>query len=300
MTKNQIRGVIRMGLFDFEDLSAVEEHAKAIVIERLLTALQKHLDDPPDKFRYWFFESVDNIVRQIAKKKRGGGQIPREVVRHAILEIAFDSFDYVAGCVHVGMRAFAGALPRPLNDAECYLYSLCYFRPPALGELPLVMLHDRLPAIRESVFNLLSSPSDHHAAGTVLQMLRYLGEMSHNRRVADKMCKRNTKIRNDQDRPALRLELSADAPAVKLAGEGQSPVIASLLDRRKVECLCATTDDWEIVEHLGDTSAEFEIQFYCRECERTETVKTSLPWSDHCGSRKLFQQCRCSPSNLRI
>jgi len=271
----QLRSVIRLGLFDFDaETHSVDKEIAVRIVERFLTALERYLDDPPDKFRKRFFKQADNLVHQVAKKKHPGGPIDRSAVRSVLLQFVFDAHEYIADCLLVAMRAFAAALPQPLTESEIHLFSLLYLKPPTLGGIPLIMLHDRLPTLRECAIDLFYQPGDSRVVGTFLRVLNYYAAMTRNRREADRRRERRTHHRNDVGRPALSYELDEE---VVIAGsdDQQHEVIAALLENRKAVCQCATTDNWKVITEPAIGEGVFDIEFGCSECGHTESIRTS-------------------------
>ncbi len=268
--------MIRLGLFDFDaETHSVDEEIKVRIVERLLTALERHVGDPPDQFRKWFFEEADNLVHQVAKKKRRGGPVDRSAVRSVLLQVVCDAHEYIAGCLLVAMRAFAAALPQPLTASEMDLFSLLYLKPPTLGGIPLIMLHDRLPSLRECAVDLLCEPGDSRVVGTFLRVLNYYAAMARNRREADRRRTQSIHHRNDDGRPALRYDLDEEAVVIAGTDDQQHEVIAALLESRKASCRCATNDDWKVITEPAIGEGVFDIEFGCSECGHTESIRTS-------------------------
>jgi len=276
LTHDELRSLIRLGLFDFDDeISSVDDEVKTTVIECLMKALDRHLDDSHEQFHKWFFEQVDNLVHQIAKRKHRTGPIGRNIVRSVLLDFIFDAHGSVAHCVSVAMRAFAAALPHQLSERESQLFGLLYMGTPALGGFPLIMLHDRFPPLRESTIECIDQPADNRAAGTFLRVLAYYAAMVRNRREADRRYKRLAKHRNANDRPALHYGLDVVKLDIGGSANRQSAVIATLLENRNATCLCTTTDDWKVAEVPAIGEGEFDIGFCCRTCGHAESIRTS-------------------------
>lgn len=154
-------GGYALALFDLGPVAeALDETVARTVEDRLLAALERHVGDDTADFDRWFFTNTDNIVHAIAKQKKGGGRVPREVVRQALLELVFRSYRYVGDCVHLQATAFARALPDPLTGEERALFESLYRKRPYLGGLPLVLLRDRFAFLREAVLDVWAVPHD--------------------------------------------------------------------------------------------------------------------------------------------
>ena len=125
LSQDEALGLVRMALFDAGPAGRVGEADVRAVTRRLLEALRRHLGDDAEAFRRWFFDDLDGLVHSIAKRKKGGGPIPRETVRQALLGLIFDSHTHVGDCVRLQMKAFLRDLPEPLGPAERALFGAC-------------------------------------------------------------------------------------------------------------------------------------------------------------------------------
>ncbi|MEO1996456.1 MAG: hypothetical protein ABGZ17_14405, partial [Planctomycetaceae bacterium] len=97
MTPVQRSGMIRLLLFDAGQASGDTEFGRLVlqhretVTQRLLDALEAHLEDDTDAFRKYFLEATSDLIRRISKQVRGGGPIPRAVVREIRLQLLIDA-----------------------------------------------------------------------------------------------------------------------------------------------------------------------------------------------------------------
>lgn len=87
-------GIIRFSLFGIDQGEPSNDDVlKALVEERLIQAVRKHLDSPDEKFRKWMWEDFDNIVHQLAQRKsRQGGPVSRQQVRFILFDLLWRSF----------------------------------------------------------------------------------------------------------------------------------------------------------------------------------------------------------------
>jgi len=150
--------MVRLALFDLGPATIrIEDDVAERVEQRLQAVLHPHLADETAKFsRYW--TQLDSLVHQIAKQKKRGGTIHREVVRSVLLNLVLRSFRYVADCVHLQMSAFQDALQPKLNERERAFFKLFFLRQPFLGNLPLIMLQDRFEIARDAIKEMWDQP----------------------------------------------------------------------------------------------------------------------------------------------
>ena len=244
-TEEQARSLIRMALFDLGPASEpIDEAVIAEVQGRLIDAIGKHLGDPSEEFNRWFFENCDNIVHQIAKRKRPGGPIDREIVRQALLETVFRAFRYVGDALHVAMRAFADALPERLDEQEQAAFDAIYQRRSWLGNLPLLLLHRQFPVIQEIAVEILNHPADERLPGVLLRMLQLHSEMVANKRASERRYKRNSQHRNSEGRIAVLGALDKNVVAAGQRDELPLEIAREICERRRLGCDCRTMVDW--------------------------------------------------------
>ena len=172
--------------------------------------MDRHLDDSREEFRRWFFESVDNIVHQVAKQKKIAMVATRQVVGGVLCGLAFDSFRYVGQCVNAAMSAFRMAMPDPLSVDEERLFDFLYSSHSWLGDLPVILLRPRFHQLREILIEMMADPEDTQLIGVLQRLLVYYGEMAAARRRADSDYKHRANHYNDRGRTAINLRLQED------------------------------------------------------------------------------------------
>lgn len=254
LTAEAASKVVRMALFDFAPTDPVPTATVAgAVEERLLAAIERHDQKDGEKFWGWLFGDLDNVVHAIAKQKKGGGPIPRPAVRSALLDLTFRSFHHVGAGVAEQFHAFAAALPAPLTEAERRFFDVLYTPSPYWGGLPLVLLRDRLPFLREAIFDLLERPADEHAVGVVLRLLDWYGQMARRRRIADREAKRPLLVAKEASGSDGMEEFTAIATvAIRRAG---------------YRCQCRSSDGWIIRVDGKDIHADpISLSVGCQEC----------------------------------
>jgi hypothetical protein len=302
LTRAETRNLVRLALFDLGPSSTgVSESVVRRVGERLRQALEGHLDDDTKEFHRWFFDGIDNLVHQIAKKKRPGSPLPREMVRQAMLEVVFRAFTRVGECVHQQMRAFREALPEPLRGSERTIFNSLYQGQAWLGGLPLILLYDRFDYLREAIMEIWTRPQDRCLRGALLRLLQYYGEMAAKRRAADRQYKRQRHHDNAAGGSAQVLTLDPDRDAITRShpdeessgardqdldpDRGEVPkkkpdlfqqIAAVLWERRRARCGCGSLDSWRArVVEAGTKVRPVVLEDMCGKCDHREEVRLS-------------------------
>jgi hypothetical protein len=190
----EVMPLVRMALFDIDSSEGAPlEELVEIVAERLLEAIDRHLDDFQEAFDQWFSGSSNSLVKQIAQQKsKRGGELPREDVRQALLHLGWRAYGYVGQCVHTLMRTIKNAMPDPLNDEEKRLFERMYESQPYYGDLPLALLAERLSFLRLAILAIWESPQDQDNVRVLHRLLWYFADMVSRRREADRQSKRRS------------------------------------------------------------------------------------------------------------
>lgn len=267
--------LVRLALFDLgPSTGPIQATEVETIEERLLSALNQHLGDDPGSFDQWFFGSLDNLVHRIAKKKRGGGTLSREVVRQAHLEMVFRAHTYMGDCVHLQMVEFSRALPEPLTSEEQALFDSIYTKETRLGGLPLILLRDRFDFVREAVLDILERPQDRRRVGVLLRLLQYYGDMTRKRREGDRRYKQQGLHRNNRNRCALVLPLNQEQDASEMEPDRFQEIAAALREQQGETCRCGTTRHWRArLIAKKTTPSEIVLEDGCGNCDALKLVK---------------------------
>lgn len=233
------------------------------VAERILEALDTHLEDDAENFDKWFQGRHNSLVHQVAKKKHGrGGQLDEEDVREAILELGWRAYRYVGDCVNAQMRTVENAMPEPLRGAERELYEHMHLAQPYLGGLPLVLLAERLGFIQEAVWEVWQDLADPGRLPVLYRVLDYYAVMAAKRRDADRTLKGG---RARDFKETIHSPEKGLAVFQELAGH--------LREKHGISCACARPD-WG-AELEGRAGPAVTIRYGCARCERVEKLKVS-------------------------
>ena len=210
----KVPDLVRMVLFSMDhiDNSTSEELIKTVT-ERLLDAVHGHLDDTQEDFHNWFFGPSNSLVKQIAKqKKKHGGVLKREDVRQALLHLGWQAYEYVGQCVHALMHTIKNSMPQPFNEKEKRLFEHMYERQACYGNLPLVLLFERMDFLRPAILAIWDEPQKQIHIRVLHRMMWYYAAMASKRREADRLSKQ--RIQNYT--PTMIDEVcQSDQPTVK-------------------------------------------------------------------------------------
>jgi hypothetical protein len=264
------------------------------VAERLLGIFHERPDEDAESFDRRVFRGLDNLVHRIAKQRKGTGPIDREVVRRAVLELAWDAHAYVGDCVCVLMQAFRQALPTPLDDREGAWYETLFYGQDYLGGLPLVLLRHRFEFLEGAFADLVARPGDPAAVGVLLRLLAYYGEMASARREVDRAWKRRDpssgRRRADPVRTRVR---DATRPRTGPLVDRFRPIVAHLLEGRGLGCACPDFDA-RLCEGAG-RAAHLCIAVECERCGYAEEVRVGRAEFEQVG-RVLFPEDTRGPT----
>jgi hypothetical protein len=252
--------IVRLGLYDLGPATqSIPQEVQDEVLERFFDSLEKHLDLSTEEFNNWFFENLDNIVKQVAQRKRSIGSVDRTIIRQIILERVFDCYRLMADAVEFQMREFANVLPIPLNAEERGMFESLYYRQPWLGNLSMSLIADRSEQFGPLGAELMSDPTSPHLQGAMLRFLSIHGDMVRNKRHSDAEYKR-------RQRSDFQEMLTSDFSDGTRSESCKFQTIASeQRELRNAKCPCNSRCEWWADEFDRD--------------ERTQT----LSWIDRCG-----------------
>jgi hypothetical protein len=272
LSETESRSLVRLGLFDLGPSPAFsnDEGTRDLVIGRLLTAVERHLGDTAEVFRAWFFVEIDNVIHQIAKRKRDGGAIDRKLVRQVFLELVFDAHRYMAESVHVALSMFAEAVE--MNEEEFAIFKLMYLKRSDLGGLLLVMLRNRFGVAQEIIREMWDTPENAHLTGTFLRLVQFYGEMTSKRRDADRRYKEISKQRNKDGEVAKTFNLRDDDASCGTEDDPFSKIAGQLREQRNATCDCGLTEKWKATVISNPNEGDVVIDELCPNCGHQETV----------------------------
>ncbi len=189
--ESEVPNLVRLALYDIAPSEAPpDRELAAIVEERLLSAVFRHLGDNTDQFNQWFSGRDNSVVKQIAQQKnQPGGVLKQEDVRRALLHLGLKAYEYVGECLHCLMRTIKISIPDSLGKEESRLFELMYEKQPCFGNLPMALLAERMGFMRRAILGIWETPVDKSHVGVLHRLLQYYAEMASRRRQADRQIK---------------------------------------------------------------------------------------------------------------
>lgn len=187
----EVPSLVKMSLFDLDtEAEPPTDDVLQIVTDRLLTAIDKHLDDSQEQFDNWFTGTGNTLVKQITRgKTKPGGDRSRKEVQGALLFLGWQSYQYVGQSLHALMRTIKNSMPVPLNDAERVIFERMHESQACYGGMPLALIAERAEFLRPAVLAIWNDPENEAHVHTLNRMLAYYGEMVTKRREADRRSK---------------------------------------------------------------------------------------------------------------
>jgi hypothetical protein len=179
-----------MALFDSSGLAKPPAGVHAIITDRLGRLLDAHLSDERAPFNRWFFPGKGNLAKALAGgPKSPGGRIPTDQVRCVLLDLARQSYQYVADCHQMFWHWFRLALEQPLSPGEFHLFDKMYRPQPYFGDLPLLLLVERWGLISTIVAEIWGDSKDVELVGVMHRLLDIYAQMAPDRRELDRLLK---------------------------------------------------------------------------------------------------------------
>ena len=185
----KIDSLVRHALYERTPASIDVDNAVAIEVQgRFVDALATHLSDGNDQFRRWLLSPGNSLIKQIAKRKKAAhGSLPLDVVRQVILDLGWQAYHYISGCLHAQMWAIQRVLPLSYSPQDEQTYKNMYMPHSAFAHLPLPLLSARLGILRPALLHWWSAPEDMEMVKVVHRILSFYTFMSDQRRRADRL-----------------------------------------------------------------------------------------------------------------
>ncbi len=209
-TVDQVRALVRIALFAVTPtVESVTTRQVDWVEQEVERILNRHLSDDGETFAQFLKDPKGQLVRRISKRVRTPvGRLTRGQVDAALLEIGWRALESVAECVDAQMQAFEAAIPEPLNCWEQSQFSLSFRSHEFFGNLPLLLISDRVSFLRHAIADVFDDPTDQRRVATMHRMLLYYNEMVGKRRPADRRYKQRMLATNARGRVASQTPMS--------------------------------------------------------------------------------------------
>jgi hypothetical protein len=277
LSADQMLANVRSALFVPGGEPGADEYQNTRVYDRLFDLTRKKIGDrrnkgeTPAAFAKWLGD-VNNLLHGISKRTKGGGKIPRGVVRQAYLDLIWSSFRYTGNTLEYQMQAFAAALPDPLTPAERLYFDPLYRGQPYLGGLPLMLIVDRFGFFAEALQEVWARPGDDRPVGVLLRLISWYGEMSAKRRAADVHAKRRGEARTKGGTVARDLPLDRDDEVPDRSDlDVFGAIAATLRELRGRPCACGTSAGW--IDRLADDAGPPDVVRIEERCEACGTTR---------------------------
>lgn len=181
----EIESLVRIALYNEQNTVRCDPECQQWIEDRILAALEKHMDDSQEEFDNWFAGPKSSFLTQISKQKSPFGKLSNGMIRWTLLELGWKAYHYVGNCIHTQMRCFQNALSSPLNESERNIFEMVYLNQDYFGDFPLLLLKERLPFLTAPMLSVLSGDDDFDFIGTIHQLLYYYSDMTDIRRDSD-------------------------------------------------------------------------------------------------------------------
>lgn len=290
--------ILKSVLFNIDPTwGPVPQSIRAHVEERVLTAIDRHLDDTEAAFDDWLWGRHNSFIKQIAKQERSpGGRLDPDVVEQVLLERGWEAYEYMGQCLHAWARDMEKAMPKPLTEGEKRAFEWLYFPQPQFGGIPLIFLAEKLQFIDTVVEDIVNHPGDDRPVQVLYRLLQFYSMMVSSRREADvrikEAAKATRKRLNKESGQILRGDAVLEAPDSSDAESRleRRSLAAALYNRvayaKGFTCNCSSPD-WKVKtkEEETDDSLQFRLTFSCKKCKTRRSVTMSAEELRQLGSR---------------
>jgi len=208
----EIESLLRLALYDIPQDAECHDEMKEWIEDQILAAIELHMDDTQEKFNQWFSSSSNTFIKQIAKKKCPHGTLTNDMVRKVLLDLGWQAYAYMAGCLNTQMKCFQNAMPEPLSGKEREIFEMIYLQQEYFNNLPLVLLQERIPFLKWPMLSVLSGRNDFAFVGTLHRLLYYYSSMIDSRRRADLLAKNYSLECHEQNRTIRTFNFDEEHP----------------------------------------------------------------------------------------
>jgi hypothetical protein len=302
---DKVPNLVRLALFDIDALEG-EPDAELIeaVTERMLVAIEQHLDDTTEDFERWFFASDRSVLKQISQqKKRRGGRLRRADVRQAMLHLCWQAYEYVGQCVHALMRMIKNSIPN-LGEAERRIYEHAYEAQPYYGGLPLALLAERRGFLRHAVLAIWEEPHNQDHVRALHRLLAYYAHMASARRCADRRSKEVcSSARVEANQPSTDRDGSAGIDATTDRFDGPDETCHAWEDGGPASRRRRGAIQTQFIDNLHGRGSPVDDRFadladYIRESAGVECDQGCEQWEHEMSTKKdgamtFVFRCRC-------
>jgi hypothetical protein len=272
--------LIRNSLFDSPFETAIDEDFLQLVYDRVGDAFLKHTEGSAEAFNKWYLGPKNSFVRQIAQgKRKEGGDLDRDRVNHALLELGWRAYPYIAGCISHQMQAVRESMPEPLSPIERRIFAEMHLPQPHFGGLPLILLGGRIGFARIALRAICDHPGERGPVEAFHRLLQTYAMMIGERRESDRERKR------PRGAP-LHQECKEAGPAPSTF----SMIAARILDREDTRCRCELPD-WRAELDDGEGGDMISLDAHCNRCGERRKSRISRHFFAEMA-KELFESVR--------
>ena len=258
LNKPRTRALVRCAMFDLPAGKKPKKHRRELLRERILVAINRHLDDSAEQFNRIFAGGGSNFLKTVGDQPgQPGGRRERDEVRRVYLDLCWYAYAYMAD----SLQAVAGWFDRALGDLtpqERKIYEQIYRRQRYFGGLPLLLLFERKSCIKLALMEIWENPTDREAISVLHKLLAYYFEMATKRRAADRRFKSNRA--GGAPKTVVDADTSAIDPGSPPDEQSQLGLICEFIrEKRNLAACCGCGIVYcNVLEQLGD-----EITIHC-------------------------------------
>lgn len=187
---NEVRPLVRLALYATPGERSPNDAIRDEVIARLTQAWEEHQFDSQAKFSEWCWGSHSNLPKSLANRRtKTSGPISVADVKAVLQNLGWEAYQAISHCLFVSCGWLHNCLSDDLSAYASNLYEQLYFPQAVFGNLPLVLISDRLTIIKPLLKRLWETPDDPDLIGAFHRVLDYYRQMVESRRAADRHSK---------------------------------------------------------------------------------------------------------------
>jgi len=175
----QVRPLWRLALFDLLSVGeAITPEQEALTRRTFRNYVLPRLEPGSAGLARGLSGGNSNFLQVIARRKDSAGRpLERDVAKRGMHDLGWEGYALTAECLEIFARAFAAALPQPLNDWEQEHFAATYYRQDYLGGLSLALVGRRGRLLQPTLERLWERPGDTQLIGALHRVLASFAEI---------------------------------------------------------------------------------------------------------------------------
>ncbi len=187
---NEVQPLVRLALYATPRERSPNDAIREEVIARLSQAWEEHQFDPQAKFSEWCWGSHSNLPKSLANRRtKTSGEISVADVKAVLQDLGWEAYQAISHCLFVSCGWLKNCLIDDFTTYASALFEQFYSPQAVFGNLPLVLISDRMPIIKPILQRLWETPDDPDLIGAFHRVLDYYRQMVESRRAADRHSK---------------------------------------------------------------------------------------------------------------